>query len=129
MKDVNKDGDASDGAALANSDFGTSAFQGSAYTQTPHMGVTATAAAAYTHVLAHAGARWWQRGPVDTRLVAETRAGTGKIIAWADDPFNSGGERRHRMARPHRYAPDRAARRLTTPTTTACRTRGKRRTA
>ncbi|HEX6277823.1 MAG TPA: hypothetical protein VFZ53_32495, partial [Polyangiaceae bacterium] len=89
MKDTNKDGDASDGAALANSDFGSSAFQGSAYTQTPYRGVTATAAAAYTYVLNHVGARWWQRGPVDTRLVAETRAGSGKIVAWADDPFNS----------------------------------------
>jgi hypothetical protein len=89
MKDTNKDADANDGAALANSDFGTSAFQGSAYTQTPYTGVTATATAAYTDVLNHAGNRWWSRHPIDARLVAETRAGTGKIIAWADDPFNS----------------------------------------
>jgi hypothetical protein len=40
-------------------------------------------------VLNHAGSRWWSRHPIDARLVAETRAGTGKIIAWADDPFNS----------------------------------------
>jgi hypothetical protein len=89
LKDTNKDADANDGTALANGDFGTSAFQGSAYTQTPYTGVTATATAAYTHVLAHAGSRWWSRHPIDARIVAETRAGTGKIIAWADDPFNS----------------------------------------
>ena len=89
VKDVNKDGDANDGAALANSDFGSSSFQGSAYTQTPYYGTTASAATAFTDVLDHTGARWWSRGAVDTRLVAETRAGTGKIMAWADDPFNS----------------------------------------
>ena len=36
----------------------------------------------------YAGARWWSRAAVDTRLISETRAGTGKIVAWADDPFN-----------------------------------------
>ena len=89
LKDVNKDGDASDGTALANSDFGSSAFQGAAYTQTPYYGATETAQNALTRVLDYTGARWWSRGAVDTRLVSETRAGTGKIVAWADDPFNS----------------------------------------
>jgi hypothetical protein len=89
VKDVNKDGDANDGAALANGDFGSCSFQGSAYTQTPYYGTTDSAANAFTRVLDYAGARYWSRAAVDARLVAETRAGTGKIVAWADDPFNS----------------------------------------
>jgi hypothetical protein len=89
LKDVNKDGDAGDGTALANSDFGSSAFQGAAYTQTPYYGAAETAATALTRVLDHAGARWWSRAAVDARLVSDTRAGTGKIMAWADDPFNT----------------------------------------
>jgi hypothetical protein len=89
LKDTNKDGDASDGTALANSDFGTAAFQGSAFTQTPYYGVTETATVAFDRVLTYAGARWWSRGSIDARLASETRAGTGRIVAWADDPFNS----------------------------------------
>jgi len=89
VKDTNKDGDASDGTALANSDFGSSAFQSAAFTQTPYYGATDAAATAFTRVLDYTGARWWSRAAVDTRLVNETRAGTGKIVAWADDPFNS----------------------------------------
>jgi pectate lyase len=92
LKDVNKDGDASDGTALANSDFGSCAFQSGAYTQTPYYGATDAAATALTRVLDHAGARWWSRGAVDTRLVSETRAGTGKIMAWADNPFDSSAQ-------------------------------------
>jgi len=89
LKDTNKDGDASDGTALANSDFGTAAFQGSAFTQTPYYGVTESATVAFDRVLMYAGARFWSRGAVDARLASETRAGTGKIVAWADDPFNT----------------------------------------
>jgi hypothetical protein len=29
------------------------------------------------------------RAAVDARLISETRAGTGKIVAWADDPFDA----------------------------------------
>jgi hypothetical protein len=104
LKDINKDADASDTTALTNSDFGTSSFQGSAYTQTPYTGVTDTAAAALTRVLDYVGATWWKRSIVDARLISEVRAGTGKIIAWADDPFNSstseGTEWRALMATP-----------------------------
>jgi len=89
VKDVNKDGDALDGTALTNSDFGSSSFQSAAYTQTPYYGATDDAATAYTRVLDYAGARWWSRAAVDARLISETRAGTGKIVAWADDPFNA----------------------------------------
>jgi hypothetical protein len=89
LKDTNKDGDANDGTALANSDFGSSSFQGSAFTQTPYYGATDDANTAFMRVTDYAGARWWSRAAVDTRLINETRAGTGKIVAWADDPFNS----------------------------------------
>jgi hypothetical protein len=89
LKDTNKDGDASDGAALANSDFGSSSFQSSAYTQTPYYGATDDANTAFMRVTDYAGARWWSRAAVDARLISETRAGTGKIVAWADDPFNT----------------------------------------
>jgi hypothetical protein len=54
------------------------------------VGVTDTAATAFDRVLDHVGARWWTRdGVVDTvddRIIQETRTGTGKIIAWADNP-------------------------------------------
>jgi hypothetical protein len=89
LKDTNKDGDPNDGAALASSDFGSSSFSGSAYTQTPYYGATDDANTAFMRVTDHAGARWWDRAAVDTRLIKETRAGTGKIVAWADDPFNA----------------------------------------
>src|SRR5437763_336172 len=50
LKDTNKDGDANDGAALANSDFGSSTFAASPYS-VPYNGVTDTATAAYDRVL------------------------------------------------------------------------------
>jgi len=89
LKDTNKDSDPNDGTALANSDFGSSSFQSSAYTQTPYYGATDDAQTAFMRVTDYAGARWWMRSAVDTRLVSETRAGTGRIVAWADDPFNT----------------------------------------
>src|SRR5439155_16151736 len=42
LKDINKDGDALDGLALANGDFGASNFQGSAFSQVPYYGLTET---------------------------------------------------------------------------------------
>ena len=55
-------------------------------------------------VLDYAGARWWSRAAVDARLIAETRAGTGRIVAWADNPFDGsaqeGGEWRALAATP-----------------------------
>jgi hypothetical protein len=92
VKDVNKDGDASDGTALANSDFGSSSFQSAAFTQTPYYGATDDAATAYTRVLDYSGARWWSRAAVDARLISETRAGTGHIMAWADNPFDASAQ-------------------------------------
>lgn len=96
LKDTNRDGDANDGVALSNSDFGSSSFQPAplwAGGTTTYAGVTDTAAAAYDRVLNFAGARWWTRdGVIDTpdeRIVHEVRTGTGRIRAWADDPFNA----------------------------------------
>jgi hypothetical protein len=51
--------------------------------------MTETAAAAFDRVLAYAGSRHFLRAPLETRLVAETRAVSGRIVAWADDPFNA----------------------------------------
>lgn len=92
LKDTNKDGDASDTTALTNSDFSDSNIQGGAFTQTPYLGVTNTAEAAFEYVLNYVGARYWDRGTVDQRIVDEVRTGSGRIVAWADDPFNSSAQ-------------------------------------
>jgi hypothetical protein len=84
LKDTNRDGDALDGVALTNSDFGSSTFQASAYAQVPYYGVTDTATNAYNRVLNYAGANWWNRDAIDTRIVNETRTGTGQIMAFND---------------------------------------------
>jgi hypothetical protein len=97
LKDVNKDGDASDGVPTTASNLGSSSFdfsnvtvQASPYTQVPYFGVTDTATAAYNRVLNYVGANWWTRdnviNTVDERIINEVRTGTGKIIAWADNP-------------------------------------------
>ncbi|WP_146398509.1 hypothetical protein [Pseudobythopirellula maris] len=102
VKDTNKDGDAEDTVALTNSDFRESNLQGSPYGQATYRGHTDSATDAYDQVLDYVGARWWDRGPVDTRLVEEVRTGTGQIEAWADDPFdddpNEGVEWRELLA-------------------------------
>jgi hypothetical protein len=88
LRDINKDGDPDDGVVLTNANFGSSSFQANPYTQVPYYGVTDAARDAFDRVLDHVGAYWWDRNPVDARIVQETRTGTGKIMAWADDPFN-----------------------------------------
>jgi hypothetical protein len=91
LKDINKDADAGDGVALANGDFGSSSFQSNALWSggaATYNGVTESATDAYDRVLDYMGANWWNRDAVDQRLVSEVRTGTGKIRAWADDPFN-----------------------------------------
>jgi hypothetical protein len=91
LKDTNYttgDRDANDGVATANSDFGSSSIQlaplwylgTSTYT-----GVTDTASGAYNRVLDYVGANWWNRNPIDARIIDETRTLTGTIHAW-DDP-------------------------------------------
>ena len=101
---------------LTNSDFGSSSFQASpnGTRAGTYTGVTDTAAVAYDRVLKYMGAQWWTRdfdytlnntAAIDTpdeRLIHETATGTGKIMAWADDPFNSdpneGTEWRHMLS-------------------------------
>ena len=95
LKDTNKDGDANDGVALVNSDFGSSTFFASplfAAGVPTYTGHTDTAAGAFDRVLNYMGANWWMRdGVIDTpdeRMIHNVRTGTGRIMAWADDPFN-----------------------------------------
>ena len=83
VKDTNKDGDANDGVALTNSDYGSATFVGSPYAVN-YFGVTDSASAAFTRVLNYMGANWNNRSAIDQRIVAETLAGTGQITAWND---------------------------------------------
>jgi hypothetical protein len=109
LKDVNKDGDAEDGAALSNADFSESSIAAAAFTQVPYTGVTDTAEAAFTRVLDYAGSVWWDRGAIDRRIADEVRSVTGSIRAWADDPFDSsageGAEWRALVATPSASRP------------------------
>ncbi|MCA9260553.1 MAG: hypothetical protein KDA61_15175 [Planctomycetales bacterium] len=83
LRDINKDGDALD---VSTASFSTTTSV--EFTQTPYYGVTDSATTAYERVLDYMGANWWDRSDLDSRIVAEVRSGTGKIMAWADDPFN-----------------------------------------
>ena len=89
LKDTNKDGDRLDGTALTNSDFTSTTFAASPY-DAGYVGVTDSGTAAFERVLAHMGANWWTRdgvvNTIDERIIQETRTGTGKIVAWADNP-------------------------------------------
>ncbi len=102
LKDTNKDGDPHDPvSADGSANFASTSLQAAAYDV--NLGVTLTASNALRNVLRHVGARWWERGydftlgnthairTVDERLVHETWTGAGKIMAWADDPFNPDG--------------------------------------
>ena len=104
LKDTNKDNDPND-TSSADGNYTSIAAQASAYDV--NIGVTLGAAAGLTNVLRHVGARWWLRPYnftlgntnaittndialyVDQRLIRETFTGTGKIMAWADDPFDT----------------------------------------
>lgn len=104
LRDINKDGDPND-ATSADASYSTITAQATAYDV--NIGVTLDATGALTNVLRYSGARWWARPYdftlgntnaittndmalyADERLIKETFTGTGKIVAWADDPFNS----------------------------------------
>jgi hypothetical protein len=104
LKDVDKNGDPKD-TSSADGDYSSIASQSAAYNV--NIGVTLSARNALTNVLRYAGSRWWERPYVftlgntnaivtndiavyiDERLIHETITGTGKIIAWADDPFTN----------------------------------------
>lgn len=83
--DSNKDADANDTTALSNSGAAAPIWMSTA----TYNGVTDSATTAYARVLDYMGANWWNRNAADARIVNEVRTGTGKIMAWADDPFNS----------------------------------------
>jgi len=104
VKDINKNGIPTD-TVSADGDYSTITAQSGAYSV--NIGVTLSASASFTNVLRYVGSRWWARPYdfttgitnvintndigvfIDERLIKETVTGTGKIIAWADDPFNS----------------------------------------
>jgi hypothetical protein len=110
LLDSNKDGDANDGAALAAGGAAAALWQGGVPT---YAGATDSAAAAYDRVLNYMGANWWNRDGVidsaDERIINEARTGTGKVIAWADDPWNAdpneGVEWRALLNTPTTYRP------------------------
>jgi hypothetical protein len=95
--DTNRDGDANDGVALAAGGAANPLWRSGVVTYT---GITDSAAQAYNNVLNYVGARWWTRDDVidtpDERIIHEVRTGTGKIMAWADNPWiddpNEGAE-------------------------------------
>lgn len=92
VKDVNKNSVAEFDAPLTNADFGLSTFAAAPYIPDSYVGVTDSPANAYERVLDYMGAFWWTRDgladSIDERIIQEVRTGTGKIIAWADDPNN-----------------------------------------
>lgn len=90
LLDSNKDGDANDGVNLAAGGAASALWMGGVPT---YVGQTDTATATFNRVLNYMGANWWKRDSVinmpDERIINEARTGTGKIIAWADDPWNN----------------------------------------
>ena len=72
-----------------NADFRHVVVQKTPFTQVPYVEAPDPAAKALERVLAAAGSRPWARSAMDKRIVDETRPGRGRIVAWADDPFNN----------------------------------------
>lgn len=90
MLDSNKDADANDGVLLSTAGAASPFWAGGVVT---YRGTTDTAVNAFERVLNYVGANWWTRDDVidtpDERIIHEARTGTGKIMAWADDPWNN----------------------------------------
>jgi hypothetical protein len=89
LLDSNKDADANDGNPLPAGGAVNPLWRGGVIT---YNGTTDSAANAFDRVLNYMGANWWTRDDVidtpDERIIHEARTGTGKIMAWADDPWN-----------------------------------------
>jgi hypothetical protein len=104
IKDIDNNGSPYD-LLSADANHTSMDFQPTAYDV--NLGATLPPEAAFSNVLHHVGARWWVRAYdfalgntndittndvaayLDQRLIKETATGTGKITAWADDPFNN----------------------------------------
>jgi hypothetical protein len=90
LLDSNKDADANDGVPLSAGGAANPLWSGGVVT---YSGTTDTAVQAFDRVLNYVGANWRTRnGVIDTpdeRITNEARTGTGKIMAWADDPWNN----------------------------------------
>ena len=104
LKDVDFNGDPLD-TSSADANFTSVNLQSFAYDI--NIGMTLSAPESFTNVLRYTGSRWWNRpydftigntntittnDPatyVDERLIKETFTGTGQIISWIDDPFDS----------------------------------------
>ncbi|WP_425397511.1 hypothetical protein [Aeoliella sp.] len=107
LLDTNRDDDADDGQNVSGGASGPLWMNG----VDTYAGVTENARVAYDRVLDHVGANWWTRDDVidtpDERIIHETRTGTGKILAWADNPWdndpNEGAEWRALKNTPTEY--------------------------
>ena len=104
LKDVDTNGSPSD-AISADNDYLSVGLQPAAYDV--NIGLTLPTADGLTNVLRYVGSRWWTRAYdfalgntnaistndvaayLDQRVIMETATGTGKVMAWADDPFDN----------------------------------------
>ncbi|TWU27735.1 hypothetical protein [Bythopirellula polymerisocia] len=89
LLDTNRDDDPDDGTTVSGG-ASNPLWSGGVST---YVGTTDTARDAFDRVLDYVGANWWTRDDVidtpDERIINEARTGTGKIMAWADDPWNN----------------------------------------
>lgn len=94
LKDTNHDGDPND-TSSADANYTGTIFQPAAYDI--DIGVTLSTKESFTNVLNYAGSRWWTRGngtaadALNQRLVQDVLSGTGRMQAWADDPYDLSG--------------------------------------
>jgi hypothetical protein len=98
IKDTDKNGNPNN---TSSADASFSSIVAMSAAANVNQGMTLKATNAFRNVLRYVGYRWWERdydftlgntdaiNTLDERIIYETYTGTGKIIAWADDPFNS----------------------------------------
>lgn len=102
VKDTNNDGDPNDAvSADGSANYQNSALQSSAYDI--DIGVTLFARDAFTNVLRFVGSRWWERdydftlgntnaiNTIGERIIRDVITGSGRLQAWADDPYDVSG--------------------------------------